>query len=114
MSKKVNKEPSLAERAAAEQAAKDEKTATNIQNTEAGNIWNEIKDKSIEMFALPDQTVSMHVHPVEIEPSKLYVLLTSTAVLPSLETALGKKYIVELVDKYCTVARAPVPPTAKR
>jgi hypothetical protein len=31
--------------------------------------------------------------------------LNSSAVLPSLETAIGKKYTVELVDKFVIVAR---------
>jgi len=111
--KKAVKEPTLAQQAAAELQTRDAETAKKIQSTEAGDIWNEIKDKGIEMFALPDQKVHMHVHPVNIEPSKLYLLLNSSSVLPSLETAIGKNYVVELVNKYVSVARAVVPATAK-
>ncbi len=103
---KVVKDPTLAQRAAAQQQVKDTATANALQGTVAGEIWNEIKDKSIEMFALPDQKVHMHVHPVNIEPTKLYLTLQSSATLPSLETALGKKYNVELMDKYAVVSRA--------
>lgn len=104
-------ELTLSQQAQAKQAAKDKATAEAMKDTVAGDIWSEIRDKSIEMFALPDQTVSMHCHPVPIEPTKLYLLTNSSSVLPSLETALGKKYVVELVDRFVTVSRAVVPPT---
>ena len=79
---------------------------SSTQMTEADKIWEEIKDKSIEMFALPDQTVALHCVPVAVEPSKLYLVIRSAATLPSLETALGTKYVVELVDKYVVVKRS--------
>ncbi len=111
--KKAAKEPTLAQQAAAAQQNKDDETVKKLQSTEAGDIWNEIKDKPIEMFALPGQQVHMHVHPVNIEPSKLYLVLNSTSVLPSLETAIGKDYVVELINKYVSVSRAVVLPTAR-
>jgi hypothetical protein len=114
MDKKTSKEPTLAEQNLAKQAAKDKATAEAMKDTVAGEIWSEIKDKNIEMFALPDQVVSMHVRPVPIEPTKLYLVANSTSVLPSLEAAVGKKYVVELADRYLIVTRAVVPPTAKR
>lgn len=107
----TKKAETLAQQALEAQQNKDVAVAKHLAGTLAGEIWNEIKDKSIEMFALPDQKVNMHCHPVDIEPSKLYLLTTSTAVLPSLETALGKKYVVELVDRFVSVSRAPVLPT---
>jgi len=116
MSKKSNKvvtEPTLAEQAVAQQQSKDLATAKAMGGTVAGEIWDEIKEKPIEMFALPDQQVFMHVHPVTVEPSKLYLRLNSSAVLPSLEAALGKKYVVELVDRWVTVSRTPTPLTQK-
>jgi hypothetical protein len=72
-------------------------------------IWNEIKEKSIDMFALPGQQVNQYYKPVPVEPSKLYLLplvARATCALPSLETAVGVNYIIELVDKYVTVTRA--------
>ena len=74
--------------------------------TEAGKIWNEIKNKKIEMFALPDQIVEKYCHLISIEPSKLYVIPSAPSVLPALETALGSKYTVSLAEKYLIVARA--------
>lgn len=81
--------------------------------TEASKIWNEIKDKEIFMFALPAQQVANYCQPVPVEPSKCYLLTTATSVLPSLENALGRKYIVEVLDKYTVVSRAPASPFNK-
>lgn len=74
-------------------------------NTEAGKIWSEIKDLSIDMFALPNQFVFQHCEPVMVEPSKLYVVTKSTSVLPSLEASCGKKFEVDLLDRWVTVSR---------
>lgn len=90
-----------------------DKVAEELSGSEAGKIWDEIKEKSIEMFALPDQKVADHCTPVNIEPSKLYLRTKSSAVLPSLEVSCGKKFAVELVDKYVTVTRLAVPLTKK-
>lgn len=107
MSKKPQvKEATKAQEAQKTQAAKDAATASAMQDTVAGDIWKEIKDRTIEMFALPGQIVSMHCHPVPIEPSKLYLMPNSTAVLPSLEAAVGKGYTVESADRFIVVARA--------
>jgi len=106
------KESMLAQQAAAESQSKDTETEKKLQSTEAGAIWDEIKDKGIAMFALPNQKVYMHVHPVNIEPTKLYLLLNSSSVLPSLETAIGKDYVVELINKYVSVSRSVVTVTA--
>ncbi len=82
--------------------------------TEAVKIWDEIKNKNILMFALPDQKVHQYCKPVMVEPNRLYLLTTASAVLPSLEHALGPKYVVELLDKYTVVSRAPVSPFIKK
>lgn len=99
-----------------EQAKRDAAMEEVLQGTEAGTIWGEIKDKNIEMFALPNQKVHMHCHPVPVEPNKLYLLTNSTAVLPSLESSINKDgnvYVVELADRFVTVARVTISPTAK-
>lgn len=85
-----------------------------LVGSEAGNIWNEIKGKEIQMFALPSQLVSDYCKPVVVEPTKLYLLTTATSVLPSLEEALGKKFVVESVDKYTVVSRTPTFPFNKK
>ncbi len=105
MKKKTVKEPSLAQQALINQINKNVQAVDKLEG-EAAAIWNEIKDKNIDMFALPDQKIHMHCRPTPVEPSKLYLLTTSSAVLPSLEVAVGKGFTVELNDKYTIVARA--------
>jgi hypothetical protein len=73
--------------------------------TEAEKIWNEIKEKSIEMFALPNQKVQKYCKVITIEPTKLYLIPSAASVLPALELALGDRYSVEVVDKYLAVSR---------
>jgi hypothetical protein len=111
---KKSKAETLAQQAVEIQQSKDQATAKGMQGTPAGAIWDEIKDKPIEMFALPEQKVHMHCHPVDIEPSKLYLLTNSSSVLPSLEVAVGKGFVVELADRFVTVSRAVLPPTMLR
>lgn len=84
-----------------------------LEGTEAGAIWNEIKDKAIDLFAIPDQKIHQHAAPYPIEPSKLYLITKATSALPAIETAVGNKFNVELMDKYVVVSRA-VSPSTKR
>jgi len=76
-----------------------------LGDSEALKIWMEIKDKPIAMFALPNQAVSQYCVPQVVEPTKLYLLTTATAVLPALEAALSGAYVVELVHKFVVVSR---------
>lgn len=68
-------------------------------------IWNEIKDKQVEVFALPAQPISNFCKVAVVEPSKLYLVSTASSFLPTLEAALGPKYKVELADKYISVSK---------
>lgn len=77
--------------------------------TEAQKIWDEIKDLPIQMFGLPGQTVAMHVTPVMVEPTKLYVVTRSSATLPSLEETIKGAFAVELADKFVIITRLPLP-----
>lgn len=107
MTKKTkSNKTTLAEQAKLKSQEHDAQIAVKMEGTTAGEIWKEIKDKSIDMFALPEQIVQMYCHPVFVDPERLFLTLTSTAVLPSLETAIGKKYVVELSDKYTIISRA--------
>jgi hypothetical protein len=83
-------------------------------DSEAGKIWDEIKSREIQMFALPGQKVYDYCKPAVVEPSKLYLLTSATSVLPSLEAAIGQAFIVENLDKYIVVSRAPTFPFAKK
>lgn len=73
---------------------------------ESDKIWEEIRSLPIQMFGLPNQLVAMHCQPVPVEPSSLYLMIRSQAVLPSLEAAIGNDYTVELVAGYVVVKRA--------
>lgn len=106
-------------------------SAAPENTTEAENIWNEIANLPIEMFALPNQVVAQHAtpFPFHVDPSRLLLQVRSTSVLPALEAALEaevkknttlataiaaagrvpppvKKYNVELNDRFVAVSRA--------
>ena len=74
-------------------------------DTDAYKIWQEIKDRPISMFGLPNQIVSQYCVPIPVEPSKLFLMITASSVLPSLEATAGNKYVVELAGKYVVVSR---------
>lgn len=73
---------------------------------ESEKIWEEIRTLPISMFGLPNQLVAMHCTPVNVEPSSLYLTIRSQAVLPSLETAIGDQYVIEVVEGYVVVKHA--------
>jgi hypothetical protein len=77
--------------------------------TEAEKIWEEIQNRTIYMFGLPGQIISQHCNVVPVEPSSLYVVIRSSATLPSLETAVSPDFTVELADKFVIIRRAPKP-----
>ena len=78
---------------------------TNVSN----KIWDEIKDKELELFALPNQKVKDHVEPLNVPGTDfLYVKLASSAVLASLETCL-KGFDFEQTEKNVIVKRKPAP-----
>lgn len=65
-----------------------------IEESESEKIWNKIKDMPIDIFALPNQTIKMHViRESKLEkafPDSVYIKIKSAAVLPALEETLGK------------------------
>lgn len=77
--------------------------------TEAEKIWDEIKNRPILMFGLPDQYVFQHATFITVEPSALYVTIRSSATLPSLEAAVAPGFTVELADKFVIIRRVPKP-----
>lgn len=81
--------------------------------TEADKIWTEIKDKQVQMFALPNQTVASYCQPTKVDPTRCFLISKAAAIIPALEEALGKAYTVEVMDKYVVVARAAVNPLTK-
>jgi len=68
--------------------------------TEADQIWNEIKDLAIEMFALPNQRVKNHVKKLAGTADSVVVSLNSPAALPALEAVLNaQKQYKEVVSR---------------
>jgi hypothetical protein len=72
----------------------------------AETIWNDIKDRNIDMFALSGAKVSDYCKPVEIDPSRCFLLFKASAVLPALEAAVAGKYDIEIADRYIIVSKA--------
>jgi hypothetical protein len=80
---------------------------SNKETTVAEKIWEDIKDVTLNMFALPGQTAATYLVPVIVEPTKLYLEFkdkNATAVLPALEDAVGKKYGVSVAGRFICVA----------
>lgn len=87
---------------APEQAA--EKTVEKkVVKTPADKMWDEIKDLTIEMFALPNQRVHQYCSPVTVDPSKLFLLTSAGSVLTALEAVIGSKYSVERQERFVVV-----------
>ena len=82
--------------------------------TEGQTIWNEIKDKPINVFGgLTGHVVSSYCAPVDLDPSKCFLRFTASAVLPALETSVGPNYVCEAADKFIIVSRKSQWPVAK-
>jgi hypothetical protein len=84
--------------------SKNEKVEPKEESV-AEKIWNEIKNKEIQMFSLPGKVVSDFCKPIQIEPSRCFLLFKASAVLPALEEAIGKAYECEAMDKYIVITR---------
>jgi hypothetical protein len=67
---------------------KNETAAAEPKPTKADFIWEMIKDRPIQVFALPNQTVKDHCTMYPIDPEAVYLRLKSTAVLTALEEVL--------------------------
>lgn len=79
-------------------------TSVPIVKTAADQIWDEIKNLNINMFALANQKVHMYCKPVLVEPSRLFLLSSVGSALPALEAVVAPKYSVEKIDKFLVVA----------
>lgn len=78
---------------------------SEAKKTEADRIWDEIKDVSINVFGADGQAVNQYVKKLDLPGTSLYVKLTAGAVLPALETAIGRLFTVVLHDGYVMVTR---------
>lgn len=60
----------------------------------ATQIWQEIENVPLEIFGIPNQVVSMHLKPLNLEWGQvLLVIPRSSAVLPSLESTFCNKFL---------------------
>lgn len=83
----------------------------NLQ-TEADLIWEEVKSLPIDVFAVQNQKVDQYVKKLDVPGTALYVKITSSAVLPALETTLsstnltrGKKYSIDMGEGFLIIKR---------
>jgi hypothetical protein len=72
--------------------------------TSGKKVWDEIKDKNIDVFAMTSK-ISEFCEYVDIDPVKCYLKCKASAALPALETALGPKYQCTLVEKWVVVEK---------
>lgn len=74
--------------------------------TAAQKLWNEIKNKKIGVFSLPEQPLHSQSTPVFLDPNILYLEYKNPSFIVSLEAALGPEYKVEHAHKYISVVKA--------
>lgn len=71
-----------------EEVKQDQVQVQEKKKTEAEKLWLSIKDKKIEIFSLPNQTVEMHCSRAKYHPSnELWLVCKSPAVIRSIEDA---------------------------
>lgn len=78
--------------------------------TEGDKIWNEIKEKEVMMFAIPNQIVEQYCNPVPLDPSKCFLRFKVSAFIPALEIAIGanqknSKYNLEVQNDLIIISR---------
>ena len=66
--------------------------------------WAQIKDLKIDMFGLPNQTVSGYATKVTIDPSKLFLQTKVSAFLPALELLLKDHFDVVQQERFIVVS----------
>ena len=76
------------------------KVLENKSNAE--KIWNEIKNKKINVFGTVEK-ITKFLSKIDLPGDELYVKLTASAALPALEATLGKKYVIEGAERYTVI-----------
>src|SRR5690606_37018173 len=89
-------------------------------NEKQAKMWDDIKEKPVEYYALPNITVDSISEPLNIDPEVLYLKLKGPLALVSIENVLntmtstsitGKKvplYTIELRDELGVIQRNPL------
>jgi len=80
-------------------------TNNKEKETEADVIWEEIKNKTLDLYGLPNQTVEGHVKKLAVPGNELLLKMNASAVLPALEAAIAPKFEVEMSENYVIVRR---------
>lgn len=83
--KTIKKATKKATKSVAKDTVKTEAPVTDF----ADQLWEELRSKPINMFALPNQKVEDHVTRVKGVPGALCVTMKSPAALPALEEVLN-------------------------
>lgn len=68
-------------------------------------IWNDIKDKQVNMFSLPSKKVSECCERITVDPDKCYLKSSITAFLPALEEVLKNEYQCDQAYKYIIISK---------
>lgn len=85
-------------------------TNTKKKKSFANAVWDQIENRTMELFGLPNQLVSQNVTRADITPELLHLQLKSQAVLLPLEEILktieyedGKTYEIENQTRYIVI-----------
>jgi hypothetical protein len=68
-------------------------------------IWNEIKNKEINLFSLPSKCIADYCTPAPLDPNRCFLVAKASATLPALEEAIGGEYVCERMEKYIVISR---------
>lgn len=99
VSKKTDKEIVM------QKNTKEEPKPENLVTGKALEIWNNIKDMKLDLFSLPNQTVSLYAKPIPISDDVLYLEYKVPAFFPALENVVYSKYEVEMSGKWLIVKK---------
>jgi hypothetical protein len=73
--------------------------------TVSQEIWSVIKNVKIPIFGLSNQLVSDHCEPIELDPSKCYLKIKASSVIPLLEETFKDQFNFEAAFKYLIVSK---------
>lgn len=77
----------------------------SMQKTTADQIWDLLKDREVQMFSLPGQTVAHYCTPTPIDPNKLFLKFAVPACVPAVEIAINNEFDFEIVKDFIIVSK---------
>lgn len=76
------------------------------KKTEADLIWDKIKDLSVNIYGLKNQTIEKHVFKKNVPGNVLYLKAKSPAIVAHLGEAIGEDYAVDVTESnYITIKK---------